>query len=251
MFSNPIIFTDPTGKAPNPPDWYENEYGQRKYFDGETRNEFYEGFGLFSGENITNLGDVKWTKVNSMGPTNDTYFASGDFGQYNEEGNFDNSKRVLDISGGIFDALHIATRPNEGTWLGKNGKYYNSSWGGNGHTGGRSVAYKAANNYKWAGRSTVVATTIIGGVEIHDGYQADGGEFGYHAQSATAQTIGGIGGGAAGGALGAEIGGAFGALFGGVGAIPGAIIGGFIGGWIGGEAGSSTGQGIVDKLHNK
>ncbi|MBX2942692.1 MAG: RHS repeat-associated core domain-containing protein [Cyclobacteriaceae bacterium] len=251
VMGNPISLIDPDGKVARPPDWYENEYGQRKYFEGETRDAFWVGHGMFSGGTLTNLGDVKWSKVNDMGPTNDAYFASGDFNFNKETELFNTSKRLSDIGGGIFDALKTAVRPTEDMWLGKNGKYYNSSWGGNGHTGGRSVASKAANHFKWGARGTVAASAIIGGIEVYDGYQTDGKQFGYHAQSAAAQTLGSIGGGAAGSVLGAKIGAGIGLWFGGVGAVPGAIIGGFVGGLLGGEVGGSIGKGAVDMYHDK
>ncbi len=165
-------------------------------------------------------------------------------------GGWDNSKLALDIGGGIYGALETASRPGN-QWLGKNGKYYNNSWGGNQYTGGRSGAFKAASNYKLAGRATVIATAIIGGIETYNGYQMDGGQFGYNAQSAAGQTVGGIGGGIGGAALGAEIGAGIGVWFGGVGAIPGAIIGGFIGGFGGGYLGGNVGGGVVNYYHGR
>ena len=156
----------------------------------------------------------------------------------------------MDIAGGIFGSLETTVRPGS-QWLGKNGKYNNNSWGGNGSTGSRAGAFKAASRYKWAGRATVLVTGVIGGIETYKGYQMDGGQFGYNAQSAAAQAIGSIGGGAAGAALGAQIGAGIGALFWGVGAVPGAVIGGFIGGWIGGELGSSVGESSVNLYYGR
>lgn len=135
--------------------------------------------------------------------------------------------------------------------LGKNGKYYNKTWGGNQYTGSRSGAFKSARVYKWAGKATVGASIIIGGIETFNGYQMDGGQFGYNAQSAAAQTLGGIGGGIAGTALGAEIGAAIGIWFGGVGAIPGALIGGFIGGIGGSYLGGNVGGGAVNYYYGR
>ncbi|GGH20551.1 hypothetical protein GCM10011418_25860 [Sphingobacterium alkalisoli] len=61
----------------------------------------------------------------------------------------------MDYAGGFYGAFGTAVAPGN-QWLGKNGKYYNSSWGGNQYTGSRSGAYRAAGMYKWAGRGTVV-----------------------------------------------------------------------------------------------
>lgn len=112
----------------------------------------------------------------------------------------------------IFGAIETTVRPGD-QWLGKNGKYYNNSWGGNQYTGGRSGAFKAASTYKWAGIGTVIATGIIGGIEVYNGYQKDGGKFGYNANNAAAQTIGGIAGGLAGAEAGAAIGAGIGVFF--------------------------------------
>ena len=131
-------------------------------------------------------------------------------------------------------------------WLGKNGKYNNNTWGGNGSTGSRAGAFKAASSYKWAGRATVVVSGVIGTIETYNGYQMDGDHFGYNAQSAAAQTVGGIAGGWAGAEAGAAIGAGIGVWFFGAGAIPGAIIGGFFGGLIGGNVGSSVGQSTIN-----
>lgn len=55
--------------------------------------------------------------------------------------------------------------PIKGTWLGKNGKIYSTDWGGNGHTGGRSVAQKASERWLQAGKisgKVFGAATAIG-----------------------------------------------------------------------------------------
>jgi RHS repeat-associated protein len=170
--------------------------------------------------------------------------------QQGEVTDFTNSNWALEVGGGVFGAMEGAT-VGQGYWLGKNGKYYPERWGGNQYTGSRAGAFKAANMYKWAGRGTVAVTSVIGGIQTYNGYQMDGGEFGYNAQSAAAQTIGGIGGGVGGAVLGAEIGAGIGVWFGGVGAVPGAIIGGFVGGIIGGWGGSSLGEGAVNLYHGR
>lgn len=119
-------------------------------------------------------------------------------GGANKGGDWDNSKFALDIGGGIYGAMETTVAPGN-QWLGQNGKYYDRSWGGNQYTGSRSGALNAASRFKVAGVATIVATAAIGGIETYSGYRKDGGQFGYNAQSAAAQTVGGIGGGVAGG----------------------------------------------------
>lgn len=165
-------------------------------------------------------------------------------------GGWDNSKLALDIGGGIYGALQTTVRPGD-QWLGKNGKYYNNSWGGNQYTGGRSGAFKAASAYKWAGRATVGVSVLIGVAETVNGYQMDGGQFDYNAQSAAFGTTGSLLGGWAGAEAGAAAGAAIGVWFGGVGAVPGAIIGGFIGGFCGGYFGGNIGSGAVNYYHGR
>ncbi len=157
---------------------------------------------------------------------------------------------AMDIGGGIFGALEGTATP-EGKWLGINGKYYNNSWGGNQYTGSRSGAFAAASRYKWAGRGTLAATVVVGGVNIYSGYRNDGGQFGYNTQVAVASTSGSLVGGWLGSEGGAVLGAAVGVWFGGVGAIPGAIIGGFLGGLGGGYFGGTIGEGSVNAYYDK
>ena len=166
------------------------------------------------------------------------------------KGSLENSKSALDLGGGTFGALESTVTP-DGMWLGKNGKYYSKTWGGNGTTGSRAGALKASENYKFAGRAVGVVSVGVGVVETINGYQMDGGNFGYNAQSAAASTTGSMLGGWAGAEAGAAIGAGVGVWFGGVGAVPGAIIGGFIGGLSGGYVGGAVGQGSVNYYHNK
>lgn len=167
-----------------------------------------------------------------------------------KKGSLDNSKSALDLGGGTFGALESTVTP-DGMWLGKNGKYYSKAWGGNGATGSRAGALKAGSNYKFAGRGVAVISAGVGVVETVNGYQMDGGNFGYNAQSAAASSAGSMLGGWAGAEAGAAIGAGVGVWFGGVGAVPGAIIGGFIGGLSGGYVGGAVGQGSVNYYHNK
>ena len=107
---------------------------------------------------------------------------------------------------------------------------------------GISVNMKAM---KGISHGTVATTIVLGAIKVRNGYKMDGNHFGYNAQSATARTIGAIGGAA----LGAEIGAAVGVWFFGVGAVPAAIVGALIGSWFFGEAGSSAGQSVVDSYY--
>jgi hypothetical protein len=153
------------------------------------------------------------------------------------------------MAGGYFDGAGRMVLSG-GQWLGKNGKYNSMSWGGNGYTGSRLGAIEAAGMYKWAGRATLGATVVIGGLQIYGGYRQDGDQVGYHTQKAGAGVAGGLIGGWAGAEGGAAIGGAIGVWFGGVGAIPGAAIGAFIGGIAGSIGGSSVGSGSVDYYYD-
>jgi len=171
-----------------------------------------------------------------------------------EGGTWDNSKLALEIGGGVYGAMEGLTS-SQGQWVGTNGKYYNNSWGGNQYTGSRSGAFKAANQYKLAGKAVLGVSAVIGVAETFNGYQMDGGQFGYNTQSAAAQTVGSLAGGWVGAEAGATVGGAIGVWFGGVGVVPGAVIGGvvggFVGGFYGGQAGGNFGQGIVNYYHGR
>jgi hypothetical protein len=171
-------------------------------------------------------------------------------GGFLKKNSLNNSKNALDIGGGTFGALKSTATPG-GMWLRKNGKYYSNAWGGNGATGSRAGAFKAGSNYKFAGGGVAVISAGVGVVETINGYQMDGGNFGYNAQSAAASSAGSMLGGWAGAEAGAAIGAGVGVWFGGVGAVPGAIIGGFIGGLSGGYVGGAVGQGSVNYYHNK
>jgi hypothetical protein len=128
---------------------------------------------------------------------------------------------------------------SEGYWLGKNGKYYKISWGGNQYTGGRSGVLKVAKLYKGAGW---LATGIAGFIDIRMGYMEDGNTVGYN----TGKAVAGTAGGALGAWGGATVGAAVGGWLGGIGAIPGAVIGGIVGSIGGGWGGSAAGEAIYD-----
>ncbi|UKB85376.1 hypothetical protein LF887_07050 [Chryseobacterium sp. MEBOG06] len=96
------------------------------------------------------------------------------------------------------------------------------------------------------GKASIAGTVILGGINIYNGVQKDGGTFGHNATIATGGTIGGAAGAYGGAILGAEIGAGIGVWFGGVGAAPGAFIGGLIGGVVGGIAGTKAGEIVVN-----
>lgn len=164
------------------------------------------------------------------------------------------SKLALDIGGGLYGVMAGLTS-SQGQWVGINGKYYNNSWVGNKYTGSRSGAFRIASQYKFAGKTTLGVSAAIGIVETINGYQMDGGQFGYNAQSAAAQTVGGLAGGWAGAESGAALGGAIGVWFGGIGVVPeaviGGVVGGFVGGYYGGQTGGKIGKGVVNHYHKR
>ena len=87
-------------------------------------------------------------------------------------------------------------------------------------------------------------TLIIGMIDLHFNYKAEGG-FGEKTQQATGSFVGGLAGSFAGAEVGALVGGLVGA---GVGAIPGAIIGSILGGWLGGKGATMAVEEIQDHL---
>lgn len=153
---------------------------------------------------------------------------------------FTNSNWALAIGGGVFGAMEGLTG-GHGYWLGENQKYYRIGWGGNQHTGARAAALSRAALYRTAGRATVFISAGLGVYSTIEGYQMDGGQFGYNSQKAAVSSAGSILGGLAGAKAGVALGTAVGVWFGGVGAIPGAVIGGVIGGFVGGIGGGYLG----------
>ncbi|MFN5866498.1 MAG: hypothetical protein ACK45R_05830, partial [Candidatus Kapaibacterium sp.] len=158
----------------------------------------------------------------------------------------ENLKFGLEVFGATNGLLQRLSA-SKGQWLGKNGRYYASSWGGNQHTGSRTGALKNARFYGKVARYTAYTSLGLGAIEVRLGYSEDGKQIGYNTQRAIASTAGGW----AGAELGALIGGGIGAGFAGLGAIPGSAIGAFIGGIGLGYLGSSIGETAVDKYHGK
>ena len=48
-----------------------------------------------------------------------------------------------------------------GFWKGKNGRWYSDAWGGNGATGGRSVAFFRASGWKFLGTAGAVTSVMF------------------------------------------------------------------------------------------
>jgi hypothetical protein len=158
------------------------------------------------------------------------------------DGGFENSKTALEVGGDLFEILNTLAH-NSKQWLGINGKFNSIDWGGNGYTGGRSAALQIAKRYKYAKWGTIVVASIISGIEVNEGYEKDGKNFGYTAQRATAQAVAGV---AVGWAAGALTGAAVGSL------IPVPVVGTIVGAIVGGVAGyyASEGAGsLVDKAY--
>lgn len=134
--------------------------------------------------------------------------------------------------------LYIGTaRPNSPINLGFT-KFY-----GNGRTYINPVYMGKAGNI--LGKASIAGTVIIGGANIYNGIQKDGGSFGHNAAVATGGTVGGAIGAYEGAILGAEIGAGIGVWAGGIGAAPGALIGGILGGIVGGIVGTKVGESVV------
>ena len=131
--------------------------------------------------------------------------------------------------------------------IGSNNKlYFRQNTGrifnGNQYVRTVSAASRYGKLVKGAKIGGLVTGVALGGYEIYQGIQQDGGKYGYNAQVQTAGAVGGLAGGWAGAEGGAAVGAAIGVWFGGVGAVPGAIIGGLIGGAAGAWAGDYYGE---------
>jgi hypothetical protein len=74
-------------------------------------------------------------------------------------------------------ASEVFYSQNLGTWMGKNGKFYNQSWGGNQYTGGqykfaKGISDKLSIAGKVAGAAGIVNTVVDYAKGSVDGYQA-------------------------------------------------------------------------------
>src|SRR5690606_6050871 len=96
----------------------------------------------------------------------------------------------------------------------------------------RSQMGRYARNAKWGG---IIVTGVVGGLDILDGYQQDGGKVGKNTKAAAART--------GGGAAGAIVGGKIGTIAGGfICGPPCALAGGIIGAAYGGYKGSKEAE---------
>jgi RHS repeat-associated protein len=139
---------------------------------------------------------------------------------------------------GQFGNINVSSKGNKWHYRQNNGRIFN----GNQYVTTTAAATKYAKFAKGAKIGGAVTGIALGAYEVYQGYQQDGGKFGYNAQVQTAGAVGGIAGGAVGAEAGATVGAAIGVWFGGVGAVPGAIIGGLIGGAIGAWTGDYYGE---------
>ncbi|WP_375585542.1 RHS repeat-associated core domain-containing protein [Cyclobacterium xiamenense] len=232
MWNNPIRYNDPDGRCPECEEELKNPSEEQVY---ESRGGAEYTFG--NGQWARDRGMRNGVNVEASRLENDA---------------LDQVNLALTTAGGLYGVFEgLAT--SQGLWLGKNEKYYSVKWGGNQYTGSRAGALRAAKAYRLAGKTVLIGTIGIRFYLTVNGYQLDGGQFGYNAQRAVAGSAGGILGGIAGTKAGVLIGGTAGSFFGGVGAIPGAVIGGVVGGFGLGLGGSYLGELIgetaIDELH--
>ncbi len=172
---------------------------------------------------------------------------SGTYGQWSIEHNNQTYAKVEHFERAFMSGLEGMTGQFGNINLGSNGSSYFRQSSGSIFRGNQYVSVtSAASKYsgltkfsKWGGLATGVA---LGGYEVYQGVQQDGGTYGYNAQVQTVGALGALGAGALGADIGAKIGAGVGVWFGGVGAVPGAIIGGIIGGGFGAWSGDYFGE---------
>ena len=82
------------------------------------------------------------------------------------DGFFDRTGMALGAGGSLFGGMQNATVRPDGSWLGKNGRYYRAGWGGNQHTGGRSGAIRTAGLYQNAARGVAVVSVGFTVVDV-------------------------------------------------------------------------------------
>lgn len=241
FWNNPVKYNDPDGRCPVCEEEMPDAPMNTVYRPEGSSLDWVKG------------ADGQWTGLGGTLP-GITVTPSGNYIEQKLGGmpDFSNSSIALTLGGAVYGAMEGATAGN-GYWLGQNGKYYTNMTGRgpNQYTGSRTAALNSAKTYRVAGKATIAGSVLLGGYQTYEGYAADGGEFGYNAQSAAFSSAGSIAGGIAGAKGGALIGAGIGAWFGGVGAIPGAVVGGFIGGIGGSIGGGFAGQSAVDYYHGR
>ncbi len=127
-------------------------------------------------------------------------------GEDGEESNKKTLEKVafaLNVTGTLAGIGEYSNVSN-GMWLGANGKWYSTSWGGNQWTGARSNVMKTAGQFKLLGRGSFIFTTGIsayeGGIAISEGDYDSAAKSGLDITMAGIATFGGtpgliIGGG--------------------------------------------------------
>jgi len=117
----------------------------------------------------------KWVEVQDSGGVAGTSVSAANSGEgaggaSAEGGALDTAGRVGGGLGAVVGAAENLQNGATGVWLGKNGKLYPSSWGGNGSTGGRlAFAGKIADVAHTAGN---VVGVVGVGISVVQGYQA-------------------------------------------------------------------------------
>ena len=172
---------------------------------------------------------------------------SGTYGQWSIQNNHQTYGTVEHIARVADSGLGAFTGQFGNINIGSNGSnYFRQSSGsifrGNQYVSVTSAASKYSGLVKGAKYGGPAVGVLLGGYEVYQGVQQDGGTYGYNAQVQTAGAAGGLIGGYAGAEAGAAAGAAIGVWFGGVGAVPGAIIGGLIGGGLGAWGGDYYGE---------
>lgn len=112
----------------------------------------------------------------------------------------------------------------------------------------RSASNKLA---KRSFRAGIAIDVAFGSVEIYNGYQLDGGSYGYNSQRATAGVVGNVLGGLIGTQFGKIVGGALGTEVPAIGNAAGVFTGGLVFGIIGSELGGEVAKNAFDNYNKK
>ena len=121
---------------------------------------------LFDGPTIKgSLQNDKW-KTSSIDMSSLSEFTNP------HQKTFDDWGKGSSYAAFVSDPLEEIFNTNNGRWLGKNGKWYSQSWGGNGYTGGRLVnVAKDAKAFKYAkslGRGILAVDVVMNLAELYD-----------------------------------------------------------------------------------